>query len=126
VSSFRKERVSDEVLAVLAEGVRRMSDPRLEYVTLTGIKMSPDLKTARVFWTTFDRDSKSGKIVSDSFPGDERIAEVKTALKHASGLLKRDLGETLRLRYVPQLIFDYDESTERGFRIESLLHKIGY
>ncbi len=124
--SFRKERVSDEILAVLAEQVRRMSDPRLGYVTLTDIKLSPDLKNARVYWTTFDRDLKSGEIIPDSFPSAERIADVKAAFKHASGLLKRELGETLRLRYVPQLHFDYDESAERGFKIESLLHKIGY
>lgn len=87
--------------------LRKIKDPRLELLTITGVEVSPDLKLARVYFSRF---------------GD--AAEVKRGqegLQSATGFLKRELGHRLKLRHVPELEFVHDTSFEYGDRIESLL-----
>lgn len=87
--------------------LRKIKDPRLEMVTITAVEVSPDLKLARIFFSRF---------------GD--VAEVQRGLEglqSAAGFLKRELGQRLRLRHVPELEFRHDTSFEYGDRIESLL-----
>lgn len=107
-SGFRKERVGDLVHSCIATHLREMHDERLQTITVTEVAMSPDLKIAKVYVSDL-RDNEKGAI---------------EALIHAKNLLKRRVGQELKLRYVPDLHFYYDSSVKEGSRIESLLNSI--
>ena len=89
---------------------RNMKDRRIGFVTVTGVTLTPDLKHARVFISTMG--SKEEKTVS-----------LKT-LKHATGWIRRELGQRIRTRFVPELTFLIDNSQEYGERIDRLLDEI--
>ena len=135
MGSFRKERMSDLLLSFVAGELRRLGDVRLDLVTITAVDMTPDLKTAWVYWTL--ADVASGAAAAESvaevlptdqrgFPSEQRVAEAEAALKGVVGLLKRRAGEELQLRYTPHLRFKFDGSSQYASRIESLLKKAGY
>jgi ribosome-binding factor A len=110
--SHRRERVADQVRAELARLLLRgVRDPRLGFVTVTSVDMAGDLRTARVFVSVLGSESSR----SDSLD----------ALNAARGYLRREIGRSLRLRYVPDLKFEIDLSVERGSRIEELLSGLG-
>ena len=87
--------------------LRKIKDPRLEMVTITGVKVSSDLKMARVYFSRYGNA--------------EEIRQGLEGLQSASGFIKRELGLRLKLRHVPDLEFIHDTSFEYGDRIESLL-----
>lgn len=87
-----------------------LADPRLQLVTFTGVRMSPDLRVAWIHYSCM--------------PTAQREA-CEHALEHAAGMLKREVGRRLRLRYVPDLRFRYDDSLERSERISRLLDEPG-
>jgi ribosome-binding factor A len=87
--------------------VRKAKDPRLEMVTITGVKISPDLKLARIYFSRFGST--------------EDLKKVMEGLQSSAGFLRRELGQRMKLRYVPELVFIHDTSFEYGDRIESLL-----
>ena len=106
----RPERVAQVIQQHLAQVFARgnMKDPRLGLVTITGAKISPDLRQARVYWTVH---------------GDAKVQEeTKKGLEAARGFLRRELGQ-LGLRVVPDLAFSYDEAIDRGDRIDQLLRE---
>lgn len=106
----RPERVAQVIQQHLASVFARgnMKDPRLGLVTITGAKISPDLRQARVYWTVH---------------GDAKVQEeTKKGLEAARGFLRRELGQ-LGLRVVPDLAFSYDEAIDRGDRIDQLLRE---
>jgi len=83
----------------------------LDLVTITGVEVSPDASRAKVYFTA---------------PRGERSREeVQEGLESAAGWLRRELGQHLRLRHTPELIFHYDRSVERGERISSILDELG-
>lgn len=90
---------------------RKVKDPRLHLVTITGVEVSPDASRADVYFTTPG--------------GEESRQEVKEGLVSAAGWLRHELGQQLRLRRTPELIFHYDRSVERGERISSILDELG-
>lgn len=104
----RADRVGDlirmEISNILLREVR---DPRVRNVTITGVKMSSDLRTARVFFVPLGEETCSEDILE--------------GLKKASKFLRRELAKKVQLRYVPEIIFAYDSSFEYGDRIEKLL-----
>jgi ribosome-binding factor A len=107
----RPERVAqlihEQVAALLVRGLK---DPRVQNVTITGAKISPDLRQARVYWT---------------IRGDELQKELAAkGLGTARGWLRREVAQTLGLRVAPDLHFTYDESIDRGMRIEGILQKL--
>jgi ribosome-binding factor A len=106
----RPERVAHLLQQRLAEVFARgLKDPRLGLVTITGVKISPDLREARVYWTVH---------------GDEQIRkETAKGLSAARGYLRHELT-TLGLRVLPDLHFAYDEAIDRGDRIEQLLREV--
>lgn len=117
MASFRKERVGELLLAFLAQELRELSDSRLELVTLTAIKMSPDLKVATLYW--------SGHLPTSAKEKKDRISAINEALKGVTGLLKRKIAQNLELRYIPELRFHFDEVFETGSRIDEILAKVG-
>jgi ribosome-binding factor A len=108
MSGPRVERVARQVQQEISTIVERdLADPRLNLVTFTRVQMTPDLRHARVYFSCLEGTA-----------GKERC---ETALVHAIGMLRRELGRRLRLRYVPELHFVFDDSFERAARINALL-----
>jgi len=109
--SKRTERVADlirrEMMDIL---MRRMRDPRLSFISVTGVEVSGDLSSAKIWLSSLD--------------GVEKRAEIVKVLTHAVPYLRRELAPRLGLRDVPELRFAYDESIERGARVEDLLRRI--
>jgi ribosome-binding factor A len=108
--SYRNVRIADQIRRELARLLREeVRDPRVGFVTLTGVDLSPDLKHARVYVTTMAEERES----------------VLAALERAAPFLRRSLARQRNLRFTPQLRFMIDDSVATGFRIEELLREIG-
>ncbi|MBM4429646.1 MAG: 30S ribosome-binding factor RbfA [Chloroflexi bacterium] len=109
--SRRQERVSERIHQELSELLqRRLRDPRLAYVTVTEVQVSPDLKLATIFVSAL---------------GDDEAGEsALTGLQHASRYIRRELAQMLQMRAMPELRFLLDDSWERGARIDQLLEQL--
>jgi ribosome-binding factor A len=107
----RPSRIGDQLRAELSDLItHEVHDPGIGFLTITHVKVTPDLQIARVYYTTL---------------GDDKARrESRRALERASPFLRRQLGSRLRLKRVPALEFFFDESIERGDRIERILHEI--
>lgn len=100
-------RVNESVRAVVAEGVRELKDPRIGLVTVTGVRVTPDLREATVFVSVL---------------GSERKRKASLAgLSSAHGVLQSRISRELTLKHTPTLSFEYDESVERGVRMGALI-----
>jgi ribosome-binding factor A len=104
-----------KVAKLLHEGISQLiqhetRDPRLGFVTVTGVEVSPDLRQAWVYVTTLGND--------------EEAEDTLTGLTSASGYFRHKLGQSLSLRHVPELVFQLDTSLEYGLRIDNLLDAI--
>ena len=110
-ASSRPSRIADQLRAELSELIaREVHDPGIGFLTITHVKVTPDLQLARVYYTTL---------------GDEKARrESGRALHRAAPFLRRQIGTRLRLRRVPQLEFFFDEAIARGDRIEQILHDL--
>lgn len=108
----RSYRVADQIQRELAELIRsEVKDPRVPAtMTVAGVEVSKDLSSAKVFVSTFDLDSNA----------EEREAAID-GLNKASGFLRKQLGNKMRLRVVPSLSFRYDVVQENAARITSLI-----
>lgn len=112
-STQRTERVGQEVRELLASFLLfDVADPRLKDVQITEVDVAPDLKYADVYYVMIDE--------SNPEPDDN----VRRALDKSAGFLRHMLGERLTMKFVPELRFYYDESIERGRRIEALLDSV--
>ena len=112
----RTARVNEVMLEVLADELERMSDPRLELVTLTGVDVSRDLAHAKVYYSTLTATAVDGR---ESIPDD-----VATALQAAGSHLRGVVGRQMRIRQVPRLTFWLDPGIVSGKRIEDILREI--
>ena len=104
----RAARVGDQIRAELAELLtREVHDPGIGFLTVTQVKVSPDLQQARVYYTTL---------------GDEKARrETARALDRATPFLRRHIGRRLQLKRVPELTFSFDEAIEKNDRIQRIL-----
>lgn len=89
---------------------KKIKDPRLQMTTITNVKMSSDLRQARIYFI------KSG--------GEKSKVEAIEGFKNALGYVKRILARQLGLRYMPELKFFYDESFDHGSHIDKILHSL--
>src|SRR5262245_2465682 len=107
----RPTRVGDQIREEIAELLsREVHDPGIGFLTVTHVKVTPDLQQARIYYTTM---------------GDEKARRnTSRALERATPFLRRQLGQRLRLRRAPELQFFFDESVERHERIERILQDI--
>lgn len=103
----RSARVNEVVREVLAEEVERMSDPRLDLVTLTGVDVSADLREAAVYYSTLGSS-------------EDAAAGLRSAAPH----LRTVLGREVRLKYLPRLSFTEDPGVLQGRRVEELLRDL--
>ena len=104
----RPERVAEAVHRELSALLYRdLKDPRLRGVTLTDVKVTPDLRHARVYFSHLE--------------GKERAAAAEAGFKSASGFIRREIGHALNLRRTPELEFEFDPGIEHAVRIGALL-----
>ncbi len=97
-----------ETVSLLIE--RKIKDPRIEFVTITGVDISADLRHCKVFFSTL-----GGKKEHD------RALE---GLESASGYIRGELGKRLRMKYTPKVRFYFDESVEQGERIDKIINRL--
>lgn len=101
------DQIREEISVLIA---REVKDPGVGFITVTWVKVSPDLQVARVYYTTL---------------GDEKARrETAKALARATPFLRRQIAGRLRMRRAPELSFHFDEQVERGARIEQLIQDI--
>ena len=103
----RMRRVNESVLEVVAGGVAELKDPRIGMVTVTSVRVTPDLREATVYVSTLG--------------GKRRRREALEGLASAHGVLQARINRELRLRRTPHLTFAYDDAVERGVRMTKLI-----
>jgi ribosome-binding factor A len=109
--SRRTERLGEEIREEVAQLIAgELKDPRIGFVTVTRVEVTPDLRTARVYVGVLGTEK-------------QRQASL-TGLRQAAGFLRRALGQSLRLRHTPELVFTYDEGLEASDRVAQLLAEI--
>lgn len=106
----RTDRVSEEFREVLAEEIPKLKDPRVGFVTVTGVRVTPDLRRARVFYTVLGDDSAR--------------RSTRAGLRSARAHLRSVLGHEVRLKFLPDLEFEEDETSERAERIDRIIERI--
>ncbi len=107
----RQQQVADLLQAEISMVLlRKIKDPRLGLITITGVKMSPDLKHARIYFST----------IGDQ----ERVEAAEAGLRSAAGVIRGEIGRTLDLRYCPKLAFHFDESLAYGAHIEERIREL--
>ena len=107
----RSDRVGEQIRKVLAELLQKeISDPRLAGTLITAVKMSRDLRIAKIYFATTSTRSAS----HDATEGFDR----------ARGFIKKELAHRLGLRYMPDLKFFYDDAIDRGARMEELIKMV--
>ncbi len=105
----RSARVGDQIKEEIADILmRKIKDPRIGFVTVTDVDLADDLRNAKVFVSVI---------------GSDRSATLK-GLESAAAFIRAELGHRLRLRFVPELLFRYDDSAERGAHIMELLNEV--
>jgi ribosome-binding factor A len=110
--NLRAHRVGEQMKKELSDIIgRKIKDPRIGFVTVTDVELTGDLQQAKVFITVL---------------GDEKQKnDTMKALAKAKGFIRSEIGQRIRLRKTPDLIFEFDESIDYGNRIEKLLKEIG-
>ncbi len=107
----RSQRINEQILRELAELIRlEVKDPRVGFITLTEVQITPDYAHAKVYFT--------------SMYGEEKVDEILGGLRRASGFLRRELGRRVRIHTVPELHFHYDRSVEQGSRMSQLIDEV--
>jgi ribosome-binding factor A len=107
MTQHRARRIGEQIKRELADLLKlEVRDPRVGFVTLTGVEVSADLEHAKVFF---------------SLIGSEDHNTTGQALNHAAGFLRTQLGKRMRLRSVPALRFVHDSSIDRGMRLDQLI-----
>ncbi|HAJ26495.1 MAG TPA: 30S ribosome-binding factor RbfA [Syntrophus sp. (in: bacteria)] len=107
----RAQRVAERIMIEVSDILtREVADPRIKQMTITGVKLSDDLRTARIYFVEMGQDTCR--------------PETQKALEKATGFLRRELGKRLELRYVPEIIFYVDPSFAYGSRIDTIFARI--
>lgn len=107
----RTERLGEEIREEVARMITgELKDPRIGFVTVTRVDLGPDLRQARVYVGVLGTDKQRQTSL--------------TGLKQAAGFMRRALGQRLRLRHAPELVFQYDEGLEASDRVARLLSEI--
>ena len=110
MASERMRRVNEALKEVLSESIGELKDPRIGFVTVTGVQASPDLRNATVYVSVL---------------GGERKRDATLAgLQSSHGFLQGKVNRELHLKRTPQLTFEYDPTVERGVRLSKLIDEL--
>ncbi len=102
-----KSQIEKEVSSIINNEIK---DPRMGFVTITGVEISPDLRYAKIFFSVLGKEKEH--------------ARTKQALDSASGFIRRLVAERIQLRFAPELVFKEDRSGEYSAKIEEILNEI--
>lgn len=108
--SQRTEKVQELAREVLGEAIAALKDPRVGFATVTAVRISPDLRTARVYVSVLGSE--------------EEQEDTMAGLRSASPHLRTELGRQVRLKYLPELIIELDTGAKEAERLDALLKKI--
>lgn len=103
-------RVNESLRQVLSEAVPELKDPRIGFVTITGVVTSPDLRHAKVYVSVLGSEKKLQKSLA--------------GLEAAHGVLQARISHQLRLKRTPQIVFEYDPSIVEGVRMNALIERL--
>ena len=117
MGSFRKQRVGELLQGCIARNLSQLQDPRFQFLTISEVNVSPDLKYARVYWTMLSASA-------ESFPTKSEIDSMSKELEQEIHFFQQKIASELKLRYTPRLSFLYDSSLAQGARIDHLLQEI--
>lgn len=107
----RSQRVSEQIKRELAELLRlEVKDPRIGFITLTDVEITPDYAHAKVYFTSMN--------------GTDGLDEILQGLRRASGFLRRELRQRVRIHTTPELHFHYDPSVAEGSRMSRLIEDV--
>ncbi|MDT9023966.1 MULTISPECIES: 30S ribosome-binding factor RbfA [Rossellomorea] len=109
--SHRANRVSEQMKKELSDIIgRKIKDPRIGFVTVTDVQVTGDLQQAKVYITVLG--------------GEDQRENTLKGLAKAKGFIRSEVGQRIRLRKTPEIIFEFDESIDYGNHIETLLRKV--
>lgn len=113
MANYRGGRINEEVRKEVSDIIRNnVKDPRMTaMISVTGVSVTKDLRYAKVYVSLFSNNEEEKK---ESF----------IALKNSAGFIRREIGHRINLRHTPEILFELDESIDKGMHIESLLQKI--
>jgi ribosome-binding factor A len=108
----RPDRVGQEIQAAIGQILARgeLRDPRIGFITITGVKVSPDLRVARVFYSMLGTEKER--------------EETQKGLDAAKGYVRREVTSVVKLRVSPEVFFSFDESVGEGDKIDRLLREV--
>jgi ribosome-binding factor A len=108
----RPERVGQEIQAAIGQILSRgeLRDPRIGFITITGVKVSPDLRVARVFYSMLGTEQER--------------EDTQKGLEAAKGYVRREVTAAVNLRVSPEIFFSFDESVGEGDKIDRLLREV--
>ncbi len=106
----RTERVGEEFREILAEAIQELKDPRVGFVTVTAVRVSPDLHVAWVYYSVLGNE--------------KQVAATRAALRSAGPHLRHELGRQIHLKFTPELRFELDELASSGMRVDELLAEV--
>lgn len=111
MSSYRPERVGEQIHKEIAQLMMHgIKDPRVASVTVTGVEVSRDLSVAKVYFTVLDEENER--------------KDAERGLKSVAPYLRRQLGQVMRMRFIPELRFIFDKSIGYGQKIDNLLRQV--
>ena len=108
--SQRTEKVQKLARQVLGEEIQNLKDPRVGFATVTAVRITPDLRHARVFVSVLGSE-------------DER-RDTMAGLESAKPFLRSELGRQVRMKYLPELIFELDTGAQEAQKLDEILHRI--
>ncbi|MCW2950565.1 MAG: rbfA [Thermoleophilia bacterium] len=107
--SDRLPRINERMRQVLSAGIADLSDPRIGFVTVTGVNIARDFRNAKVYVSVLGTDSSR--------------SDTLAALRSAHGVLQRAIARDAKLHHTPQLEFLYDDTTDAAMRLEKILRE---
>lgn len=111
MSSYRPERVGEQIHKEIAQLMMHgVKDPRVAPVTITGVEVSRDLSVAKVFFTVIDEENER--------------KDAERGLRSVAPFLRRQLGQVMQMRFIPEIRFVYDKSIGYGLKIDNLLRQV--
>ncbi|HBA89140.1 MAG TPA: ribosome-binding factor A [Geobacter sp.] len=108
----RSDKVGEAIHKIISELlIKGLKDPRIGFVTITGVKATADLRQATVYFTVHG--------------GEDEKRNSEAGLNSAKGFIRKEIGQALKMRFIPEIFFRYDTSLDYGQHIESILKEIG-
>lgn len=108
--SQRMEKVQKLARQVLGEEIQNLKDPRIGFATVTRVKITPDLRHARVFVSVLGSD--------------DEVTATMAGLNSARPRLRSEVGRQMRMKYLPELVFELDTGAQEAERLDEILQRI--